>query len=449
MDGLYNYEAEQGVLGGSLLDPKRWDLVSDMITGEDFSHPPFGVIFEAIKSIRNSGKPIDLLVLKNELTRREQFDYIGGNAGISSLTDSVPTGAHVEYYGQIVLEKSQLRKLLYTAEELISNAKGKGATPDDVIERVESALFAISTRGAGDCTKHISELIRDQTEAIFTQQETGKVAFGLTTGYDAMDEITNGFHPNEFIVIAGRPSMGKTTYALNILRRQAMQGNPVAFFSLEMGDRNLTSNLTAAQGQINGNVMRKMSHSKDELARLVRGSEELSNMPIYIDDTPGLTLNQFRSRTRRLVSKHGIKAAYIDYIQLMLLSNNGKSMNREQEVSTISRTLKLTAKELGIPIIALAQLGRRCEERKDHRPVISDLRESGSIEQDADMVILIHRPEKYNPEDRPGIMEAIIGKQRNGATGTVDHTPHFNQLRIENHVDNVLATGYAPTGEEF
>ena len=444
MTELYNIEAEQGVLGGALLAPERWELVSDMITGDDFSHPPFGMIFEAIKAIRDAGQPIDILVLKNELVNRGQFEYIGGSMAISALTDVVPTGAHIEYYGQIVLGYSIRRKLQETFTELISDVNNKDLQPEDLIESAESALFAISSRGGSDGTTHIRELVTDQLNRIDRQMESGVPATGLTIGYEAVDAVTTGLHPGELIIVACRPAMGKTTFALNALRRIGAGGNPVMMFNLEMSGRSLTANITAAQAQVNGQVMRRMNPSRDDFNKIMVGTDDLSQMPIYIDDTPGLSLGQFKSRARRAVKKFGVKAVFIDYIQLMTVSGKDRGGSREQDVSEISRGLKLTAKSLGIPVIALAQLNRKCDERKDHKPLLSDLRESGAIEQDADAVLLLHRPEYYDASDRPGIMEVIVAKQRNGPTSKEELDTHMNQLRIESHVERMGT--YSPEG---
>jgi len=432
LNKLHNHEAEVGVIGGILLSPSQWLNVSDIITGEDFAHEPYGLIFEAMRGVSDSKRPIDILLLKAELTKRGQLEQIGGVKGLAALTDTVPTGAHIEHYAGIVLEFSQRRGLVSAADSIKSDAGDRDTAPDDAVERAERAVFAISERGASDCVTPISQLLTEQLDLIIKQKETGVAATGLTWGFGEIDDATTGMHEGELIIIAARPSMGKSTFALNMLRKIAAEDHSVILFSLEMAKRNLTANLTAAQARLSGQKLRTMLLDDYEMGKLVKGTEELNEMQIFIDDTPGISLGQLRARARRAKRRHNIAAIFIDYLQLMTVGDR-KNKSREQQVSEVSRGLKGLSKELGIPVIALAQLNRGTENRKDPRPTISDLRESGAIEQDADIVALLHRPDYYGAVDpkKMGITEFIIGKQRNGATKDIELTFNGEQFRME------------------
>ncbi|MBN2712054.1 MAG: replicative DNA helicase [Planctomycetes bacterium] len=446
----HNMEAEQGVLGGLLLAPERWDLVEGRLSPEDFYNPAYGSIFEAITSICNQSQPIDLLVLKDELVRRKQFDAVGGNAGLAALTDAVPTGAHVEYYAQIVKEKAMLRRLIKASTEIVELATTNKDTATEIMDHAERSIFEVTTSSVSGEASSIGNVLKETWEKIEKFQAMGGAGgvTGIPTYFNELNEMTTGLHPDELIIVAARPAMGKSTFTLNLLRHMAVDYNePVVLYSLEMSAENIVRNMLAAQGKVNAQSLRKMTPTQEELSKLVMASDTLSQAPIFIDDTPAISLSELRGKTRRLKARHGVKACFIDYLQLMTASSIARNRSREQEVSEISRGLKALAKELQIPVVALSQLSRKSEGRTENRPILSDLRESGAIEQDADMVLLLHRPDYYDPEDSPGECEVIIAKQRNGPTGTVNLTFINNQLRFEN-LSLRSDEGYVPSGGE-
>jgi len=450
MTQLFNYEAEQGILGGALLSPEKFHLVSDMLDGKDFHHLPYGMIFDSIKTISGRGQPIDLLVLKEELAKLEQFDAIGGYDGLAKLTDEVPTGAHLEHYGKIVLDYSNRRNLVEVAESLRNDANDKELQPDDVIERAEAAVFAISERGDTDTTEKLATLLKEQYERIERQMENGTPSTGLTTGYPDLDEWLTGMHEEELIIVAGRPAMGKTTLMLNMIRRMAMESHPAMLFSLEMSSANLTMNMTAAQSRINGQTLRKMNLCVDDHGKLISGTDQLSMMDIYIDSTGGLNVDKLRARARRAKSRYGIKALFVDYLQLLTVGDT-RTKNREQQIAEVSRKLKGIAKELHIPVVAGAQISRESAKRADPTPMLHDLRESGAIENDADVVLMLHRPGYYDSGKGSGKTEVHITKQRNGPTGMIELSFIPDQFRVEPAAPNHYADneGYKPTGEGF
>ena len=430
----HNLEAEQGVLGGLLLSPDRWDMVEGRLSPEDFHSPAYGAIFSAIEALTKVGRPIDLLVIKEELQKQDKLDKVGGSAGLAALTDTVPTGAHVEYYAQIVREKATLRRLITTSGEIISRASASQDPASDILDFAERSIFDVSTRGTSGEAESIAHVLKETWEKIERyHSETGQGSVtGLPTGYYELDDMTAGLHEDELIIIAGRPAMGKSTFALNLMRRLGVERNvPVVLFSLEMSAENIVRNMLSAQARINAMSLRKMTPTQEERTKLVMASDTLSQAPIFIDDTPAISLAELRGKTRRLKARHNIQACFVDYLQLMCASSVSRGRSREQEVSEISRGLKALAKELSIPVLSLSQLSRKPEGRQDNRPILSDLRESGAIEQDADVVLLLHRPDYYDPATQPGEADIIIAKQRNGPTGTVSLAFLREQLRFE------------------
>jgi len=444
----HSLEAEQAVLGGLLLAPDRFDLVDGRLHEDDFFARAHGAVFGAMCALRERGQPLDLLVLKEELERRGHLDLVGGNAGLAGLTEVVPTGAHVEYYANIVRERAVLRRLIAVSTEIIQKATASTEPAVDVLEFAEQSVFDVATRGTSGEAESIAQVLKDTWEKIERFQSGHGQLTGLPTGYYELDERLTGLHSDELIIIAGRPSMGKSTFALNLLRHVGVEENrPVVLYTLEMSAENIVQNLLCAMARVDGQRMRKLTLSEEDRSHLVRASDMLHQAPIWIDDTPAIPLTELRGKTRRLKARHDVQLCIVDYLQLMMASGLAQKRSREQEISEISRGLKALAKELQIPVIALSQLNRKAEGRTDNRPILSDLRESGAIEQDADVVMLLHRPDYYDENEAPGQAEVIVAKQRNGPTGTVNLAFIGNQLRFEN-LSVRSSAEYAPGPDE-
>lgn len=446
----HSQEAEQAVLGGLIQAPDRFDLVEGRVAPEDFFTRAYGAVFEAMQTLRRNGQPLDLLLLRDELERGGNLQLVGGSAGLAALTESVPTGAHVEYYAGIVKEKSILRRLINTSSEIVEKASSRSETAAEVIDFAERSIFEVTSLGASGEAESVSQVLKDTWEKIEKYRGAGRHVTGLPTGFMDLDNLTTGLHGDELIIIAGRPSMGKSTFALNLLRHTVVDQRLAAVvYTLEMSAENIVQNLLCALGKVDAQRVRKATISEEENGRLIMASDMLYQAPLWIDDTPAISLSELRGKTRRLKSKHDVQLVVIDYLQLMMSSAQARNRSREQEISEISRGLKALAKELHVPVIALSQLNRKAADRTDNRPILSDLRESGAIEQDADVVMLLHRPEYYDKEDAPGQAEVIVAKQRNGPTDTVDLAFIGNQLRFEN-LSSRPAEEYAPpAGDDF
>lgn len=429
----HNLEAEQGVVGGLLLAPERFEMVEGRLDPDDFFNKAYGRLFDAMIALNRGGKPIDVLILRDELERRGELEIVGGVAALAALTDAVPTGANVEYYASIVRERSTQRRLIEAATNIIEAATGGGlASSGELLDEAERSIFQIAERGTTGEPAVMSNIIKEAWARIEAYANNRNAVHGVMTNYFELDQMLTGLHGGEMLIVAGRPSMGKSTFALNIGRRVAVDNNQgVVIFSLEMTAVNMATNILCAHARIDAQKMRKGEMNAEEYAHLGRSISSLAHAPIFIDDSSVLTISELRGKARRLKKKHNIQLVVIDYLQLMTGSAKSQNRSREQEVSEISRGIKALAKELDIPIIALSQLSRKPEGRSDSRPIMSDLRESGAIEQDADVVMLLHRPDYYNPEEAPGQAEVIIAKQRNGPTGTVNLSFIRNQLRFE------------------
>jgi replicative DNA helicase len=429
----HDLEAEQAVLSSLLLAPDRFDLVEGRLLSDDFFSQAYGAIFEAMIELGKRGQPIDILLLKDELARKSKLDLVGGAVGLASIHDSMPTGAHVEYYAGLVREKSILRRLIQAATTIVEKAGSATETATDILESAEQAVFEVATRGTSAEAESIGQVLKTTWEKIEKFRSNRGSLTGLSTGYYELDDKLTGLHEDELIIVAGRPAMGKSTFVLNLIRNVGVaQGLPAVLYTLEMSAENIVQNVLCAQSKLDAQKLRKMTLTEEDNVHLLKSSDLLNRAPIWIDDTPAISLAELRGKTRRLKAKHDIQLCVIDYLQLMMASSQARNRSREQEIGEISRGLKALAKELKIPVIALSQLNRKAEDRSDNRPILSDLRESGSIEQDADVVILLHRPDYYDSEDSPGQAEIIVAKQRNGPTGTVNLTFIGNQLRFEN-----------------
>lgn len=416
----HDQDAEQAVLSCMIFDSDGIVVAYETLQGEDFYRPDHKIIFEAIIELYTKNIPVDLVTLKNKLEEKSILEQIGGMSYIIDIAGMVSTSANTKYYAKIVSEKSILRKLIKASGDITSMSYSSKENVDEIINKAEKSIFNIIQNRQSDEFSHIHEILAssiDKIEKIYYSQS--KIT-GIETGFADLDNKTAGFQPSDLILIAARPSMGKTALALNIAQYAAVNNNiPTAIFSLEMSKEQLVNRLLCSQALIDAQKLRTGGLEPDDWPKIARAMGELSEAPIYIDDTPGINTIELRAKCRKLKLEKGLGLIVIDYLQLM--SGNGRTDSRQQEISEISRALKAVAREMEAPVIALSQLSRACESRADHRPMLSDLRESGAIEQDADVVAFLYRDEYYNPEtEKKNQAEVIIAKQRNGPTGTVD-----------------------------
>ncbi len=416
----HNIEAEQSVLGSMLLDKEAVAAATEVLRGDDFYVEAHKEIYEAILDIYDSGTPVDLVTVVEALRQRGTLEAVGGGAYISDLSMAVPSTANVRYYIKIVEEKSILRRLIAASNEIIRDSYEAAEDLDLIIDSAEKKIFDISQRKNARTFEHIKTILLETYNKIEELTKTKGKTVGLETGFTDFDMRTSGLQPSDLILVAARPSMGKSSFAVNIAQYAAVRNKvPVAIFSLEMSRDQLVQRMLSSEANVELQKIRTGNLNEDDWMKLVQAAEPLSQAPIFIDDTPGISAMEIRSKARRLKMEHGLGLIVIDYLQLM--SGRGKAESRQQEVSEISRSLKALARELDVPVIALSQLSRAPESRTDHRPMLSDLRESGAIEQDADLVVFLYRDEYYNPETtKKNIAEAIIAKQRNGPTGAVE-----------------------------
>lgn len=416
----HNNEAEQSVIGAIFLEPQALITASEILLPEDFYRIAHKKIFETMLVLSDRGQPVDLVTIAEELKVKNELEDVGGISYITELANAVPTAANIVYYANIVEEKSLLRRLIRVATDIVEDGYTREDEVEALLGEAEKKMMEVSNRkNAGDF-RHIKDVLvetYDNIELLHTRK--GEVT-GIPTGFRDLDKITAGFQRNDLIIVAARPSVGKTAFALNVAQNVATKTDEnVAIFSLEMGAEQLVMRMLCAEGNIDAQVLRTGNLEADDWRKLTMAMGSLSNAGIFIDDSPGIRINEIRSKCRRLQQEHGLGMIMIDYLQLIMGSGRG-SDNRQQEVSEISRSLKALARELKIPVIALSQLSRGVEQRQDKRPMMSDLRESGSIEQDADIVSFLYREDYYDKEtEMQNMIEIIIAKQRNGPTGTV------------------------------
>jgi len=422
-------EAEMGVLGSMVLDPHCIGEIIPMLQAECFYRQDHRVVYEALLGLYEANKPVDLVMLRDELKRRGQLERIGGVEFLVRLVESVPSAANATYYAQIVRDKYMLRELITAAGEVVQKAYNDLGDASETLDQAEQRIFEVTQQKIVGHAVPIREVLTKTFEAI--DQRSGSHIYGLATGFDDLNELTGGLQKSEMIVVAARPSMGKTALGLNIAEYVgADDGKPVAVFSLEMSSQQLAERMLCGRAHIDAQKLRKSMLNEREIADMHAAAQELSEAPIFVDDTPGLTPLELRAKCRRLKIQHDIQLVIVDYLQLMYVPG---SESRQQEVSTISRHMKALARELDVPVIVLSQLNRSPEGREGHRPRMSDLRESGAIEQDADVVILLHREDYYHTEpdyEPTNIAEVIVAKQRNGPTGVVQLTwlPHYTRF---------------------
>ena len=414
-----NIEAEMAVLGSMLIEEDAISQVLEIIDENTFYKDAHKKIFSSIVNLYDQRKAVDLITLVERLKNDNALEEVGGASYLTALTNVVPTAANVVHYARIVREKNILRLLINNATRIVTDAYDTEENVDEVLDRAEKMIFEISDRRVEGGFVSIKEIIKDSIEAIDKLYQHKTHLTGIATGYADFDEKTAGLQPSDLIVIAGRPSMGKSAFAINIVEHASIfEKIPVAFFSLEMSKEQLVQRFLCSHARVDAHKVRTGFLSAQDWPSLTTAAGKLSEAPVFIDDTPGISVLELRAKARRLKSHQHIQLIVIDYLQLMRGSANAE--NRQQEISEISRSLKALARELNVPIIAISQLSRAVESRTDHRPQLSDLRESGAIEQDADVVVLLIREEYYSPsEQNKGLAEAIIAKQRHGPVGTV------------------------------
>ncbi|WP_119154362.1 replicative DNA helicase [Caldimonas tepidiphila] len=448
----HSIEAEQSVLGGLLLDNMAWDRAGDLLTEGDFYRYEHRLIFAAIGGLIGGNKPADVITVFEQLQSLGKAEECGGLVYLNALAQSVPSAANLRRYAEIVRERSILRKLVAASDEIATNAfNPQGKPVSQILDEAEGKIFKIGEEGsrAKQGFQSMDALVVDLLDRVTELAENGaEDVTGVRTGFIDMDRMTAGLQPGDLIVLAARPSMGKTAFALNIAEHVAVaEGLPVVVFSMEMGAAQLALRVVGSLGRIDQQHLRTGSLRDDEWSRLSEAVEKLRNASIFIDETPGLSPNELRARARRQARQCGqLGLIVIDYLQLMSGSGGGSEENRATVIGEISRGLKALAKELKCPVIALSQLNRSVETRTDKRPMMSDLRESGAIEQDADVIMFIYRDEYYTKDQckEPGVAEIIIGKQRNGPVGTVKLAFLKPNTKFEN-----LAPGYVGGGDEY
>ena len=430
--------AEAAVLGSMIIDPECIGQVVEGLgnSAEVFYRHENQLIFDALISLyeKNKAKGLDGVLLRDELEKRSQLEEIGGVKYLAKIVESVPSSANVMYYANIIKDKMLMREIIQATTDILNDAYDEAGEPSEKLDAAEQKIFAVTNKKVSSAAGSLKDLVRIAFERI--EKRDGKDVTGLPTGYHELDAMTCGLQNGEMIIVAGRPSMGKTAFALNVADYiGVVEKIPVAIFSLEMSSHQLAERILCSNSEVESQLVRKGMLNTEHYEKLVATCSQLSLAPIYVDDTSGLTPLELRAKARRLVSRYGIKCIMVDYLQLMGLGT-GRSESRQQEITTISRYLKGLAKELDIPVVVLSQLNRASEGREGHRPRMSDLRESGSIEQDADVVMLLHREDYYhkNEEDyeETNTAELIIAKQRNGPTGSVKMVFREKFTRFEN-----------------
>lgn len=446
----HSVEAEQAVIGGLLLDNRAWERIADKILAEDFYRQDHRTLYNAIADLEARNQPFDAVTLSELLANTGELEQVGGLAYIGRLAKDTPSAANITAYADIVRERSILRQLIAVGTDITSTAfVPEGRASRELLEEAEKRIYEIAEqdmRGRGGF-QEIKALLTRTVEQIDHLFETEGAITGLATGFDKFDEMTTGLQPGDLVIVAGRPSMGKTTFAMNIAENAAIGSQvPVAVFSMEMPSEQLAMRMISSLGRIDQHHIRTGQLTDDDWPRITSAVHMLSEAKIFIDDTPAMSPSEVRARARRLKRQHGLGLIVIDYLQLMQVS--GGSENRATEISEISRGMKALAKELKVPVIALSQLNRSLEQRPDKRPIMSDLRESGAIEQDADLIVFIYRDEVYNDESPDkGTAEIIIGKQRNGPIGKSRLTFLGKYTKFENFVPEMYSNDYSNGGD--
>lgn len=429
-----NLDAEQSVLGAILIDNNALTRTLEIIDPDDFYKLSHRKIFFSMIELFDKNEPIDLITLTDQLKKDNELEAVGGIAYLSLMVNMVPTAANVKYHSHIVREKALLRGLLRSANEIASKVYEDNFDAEDLVDFAERSIFKISDKRIKASFVSMKEVIKDSFEMIEHLYDKKETVTGVPSGFRDLDDLTTGFQKGDLIIVGGRPSMGKTAFALNVAQHVGLQmKEPVAIFSLEMAREQLAIRMLCAEAMVNSNSIRKGFIKKEDWHKLTSAASNLTGAPIFIDDSSGITVLELRAKARRLKIEHGLSLIIVDYLQLM--RGKGSFERREQEISDISRSLKALAKELSVPVIAVSQLNRSVEARRPPKPILADLRESGAIEQDADVILFLYRDEVYNKEAKRGHSEIIISKQRNGPTGTVDLAFISTCTRFLNMID--------------
>ena len=415
-----NIEAEQAVLGAMLIKKEAIAEVQEILQPDDFYREAHRIVYEAMVQLQNNDEAVDLVTLTEQLRKSEQLDKIGGLAFITQLANAVPTAANVVYHAKIVKEKAELRSLINAATAIASAAYEDNTDVENIMDDAEKKILAVANRQNGGAFESMKSIVMRTFERINVLYESKGGLTGISSGFKDLDRLTAGLQKSDLILVAARPSMGKTAFTLNIASYVGTHGGKVAFFSLEMSKEQLMQRMLCAEGGIDATKLRTGQLDTQEWNKLVHVADTLSRAPIYIDDTAGITVMELRSKARRLKAEHGLDLIIIDYLQLMQGRPSKNGDNRQQEISEISRSLKALARELDVPVIALSQLSRSVESRQIKKPMLSDLRESGSLEQDADIVMFLYREDYYDKDtENKNITDIIVAKHRNGPVDTI------------------------------
>lgn len=419
----HNDEAERSVLGAALVSRDALGDVINIVDENDFYSQMHKEIFVVIKELYRNNVAVDILTVCEELKKRNSLEMVGGRSYVATLSSEVPSTANANEYAKIVAEKSAIRQLIRTAENITEKSYEGSIAPEDMLDYAEKGIFEIAQKRQTSEYKPLKEVLLNNIEIIDRATQTKGKVVGLTTGFKALDEKTSGLHKSDLIIVAARPAMGKTAFALNVAQQAAIKGGAsVMIFSLEMSKEQLGQRLLAMESRVEMQKLKTGELQRKDWERINMGLDSLSKTNVFIDDTPGISVLEMKNKCRRLKADKGLDLIVIDYLQLM--KYDGKADSRQQEISNLSRYLKLLAREIDCPVIVLSQLSRAPEMRQDHRPILSDLRESGAIEQDADIVIFLYRDDYYNPDsaDKHGICEVSLAKHRSGPTGVVELT---------------------------
>jgi replicative DNA helicase len=431
-----NVEAEQSILGAILIDNEALPKALEVIDPDDFYKQSHRKIFQAMIELFEKSEPIDLITLTDNMKRQDDLDAVGGVSYLSSLVNMVPTAANIKYHSKIVREKGLLRNLLRSATEIASRVYEDNLEAEELVDYAERSIFDISDKRIKASFVTLKEVIKGSFEMIEHLYDKKETVTGVPSGFKDLDNLTTGFQKGDLIVVGGRPSMGKTAFALNVAQHVGLESRePVAIFSIEMAKEQLAFRMLCSEAMVNSSSIRKGFIQKEDWHKLTAAASRLTGAPIFIDDSSGITVLELRAKARRLKMEHGLSLVIVDYLQLM--RSRGSFERREQEISDISRSLKALAKELSVPVVAVSQLNRSVEQRRPPTPILADLRESGAIEQDADVILFLYRDEVYN-KDNPankGEAEIIIAKQRNGPTGMVKLTFNSSCTRFLSRVD--------------
>ena len=425
-------EAERSVLGSMLRDNRVINDVVQLLRAEDFYADAHQKTYQAIVTLHDkSGQPVDVVLLAEELKQRGHIEDIGGYAYLAELWDAAPTAANAEYYARIVRDRAVVRNLIHAGTEILRDAYDQAQPADDLVAQAEHKIFELAQMGISGQTVTLQEALRAAYDRIDKNSMGGKSITGISTGYADLDEITAGLQNQEVTIIAARPSVGKTSFALNMIRNIVLDDKQSVFFvSLEQSRIELAERLLCCHARVDSHKVRTGRLSGDDISKLIQAGGELGGARLFIDDNAGQGMLKIAANARRLKMRHDLKLVVIDYLQLIEPDNRRDP--RQEQVAQVSRRLKFLAKELDIPVVALAQVNRSSEERQDHRPRLADLRESGSIEQDADVVMMLHRPDRYEPGQNEGVVEVIVGKNRNGPTGEITLAYIKQYMRFEN-----------------